>query len=106
MDRLLPTARPPKHKSGPIAVNSLDKSAVYRGNSIPFPADKNRAGAAKRLANQAAFCAAGLWWRVVFFPPLYTGPVGELKLAVAQGEMRFELMLENNWRERIKRAVN
>lgn len=31
--------------------------------------------------------------------------VGELKLAVEQKEMRFELMLENNWRERIKRAV-
>lgn len=32
--------------------------------------------------------------------------VGELKLAVAQSEMRFELMLENNWRERIKRPLN
>jgi type III restriction enzyme len=31
--------------------------------------------------------------------------VGELKLGVAQNEMRFELMLENNWRERIKRAI-
>ncbi|MCX6900869.1 MAG: DEAD/DEAH box helicase family protein [Verrucomicrobia bacterium] len=31
--------------------------------------------------------------------------VGELKLQLAQKEMRFELMLENNWRERIKRAV-
>jgi len=31
--------------------------------------------------------------------------VGELKLSVAQNEMRFELMLENNWRERIKRAT-
>jgi type III restriction enzyme len=31
--------------------------------------------------------------------------VGELKLAVAQNEMRFELMLENNWRERIKRVI-
>jgi type III restriction enzyme len=31
--------------------------------------------------------------------------VGELKLAVAQNEMCFELMLENNWRERIKRAI-
>jgi hypothetical protein len=28
--------------------------------------------------------------------------VGELKLAVEQREMRFELMLENNWRDRIK----
>ncbi|HEU0009473.1 MAG TPA: DEAD/DEAH box helicase family protein [Verrucomicrobiae bacterium] len=32
--------------------------------------------------------------------------VGELKLGVAQNEMRFELMLENNWRERIKRPLN
>lgn len=31
--------------------------------------------------------------------------VGELKLAVAQNEMRFELMLENNWQEKIKRPV-
>jgi type III restriction enzyme len=31
--------------------------------------------------------------------------VGELKLGVAENEMRFELMLENNWRERIKRPL-
>jgi type III restriction enzyme len=31
--------------------------------------------------------------------------VGELKLAVKQTEMRFELMLENNWPERVRRAV-
>jgi type III restriction enzyme len=31
--------------------------------------------------------------------------VGELKLAMKQTQMRFELMLENNWPERIKRAV-
>ena len=32
--------------------------------------------------------------------------VGEFKLGVAQNEMRFELMLENNWRERIKSPLN
>jgi len=31
--------------------------------------------------------------------------VGELKLAIKQTQMRFELMLENNWRERIKRPL-
>jgi type III restriction enzyme len=31
--------------------------------------------------------------------------VGELKLAMKQTQMRFELMLENNWQERIKQAV-
>ncbi len=31
--------------------------------------------------------------------------VGELKLGVAQNEIRFELMLENNWNERIKRSL-
>lgn len=31
--------------------------------------------------------------------------VGELKLGVEQREMRFELMLEDNWRERIKRPL-
>ncbi len=32
--------------------------------------------------------------------------VRELKLGVEQNEVRFELMLEINWRERIKRALN
>ncbi len=32
--------------------------------------------------------------------------VGELKLDVKQNEVRFELMLENNWHNRIKRALN
>jgi len=32
--------------------------------------------------------------------------VGELKLGVAQKELRFELMLENNWRDRVRRVFN